>query len=240
MVALGRFPQTNFLGHLGAKDWEVVEQAMMKVKIEHKRDSLLFELSDGERQRTLIAKALAQDTPIIFLDEPTSFLDMRNKIEIMQLLHSLAMAGKTILLSTHDIDIALQTSDRVWLMTDKFITPGVPEDLILNGMIAKTFHSDAFIFDLETASFKVKNQGVTAVNLSGPDSVQKNYTEKALQRTGYTLTTDAETQVSVEPVVQDGVENRYMALWKVTSGRSKHECHSIEDMLFSLKKLINR
>ncbi len=158
MVAMGRLPYTDFMGNLSAKDLEVVEQAMLKVDIRHKKECMFYELSDGERQRTLIAKALAQDTPIIFLDEPTSFLDMKNKIEILVLLRSIAHnENKTILLSTHDIDIALQTTDRIWLMDDKTITTGIPEDLIKSGKIASVFKSKAFEFNAKTCSFKVNN-----------------------------------------------------------------------------------
>lgn len=158
MVAMGRFPYTDFLGNLGDKDLDIIEQAMRKVNIKHKSDSIFYELSDGERQRALIAKALAQDTPLVFLDEPTSFLDMRNKIEIMVLLQSIAHnEGKTILLSTHDIEIALQTSDRIWLMDSDRMTSGTPKDLIDDGKIANAFRSEAFTFDSESCSFRINN-----------------------------------------------------------------------------------
>lgn len=239
MVAMGRFPHTNFLGHLSAKDWEVVEQSMMKVKIEHKRDSLLFELSDGERQRTLIAKALAQDTPLIFLDEPTSFLDMRNKIEIMELLRTLAHTSeKAILLSTHDIDIALQTSDRIWLMNSGNITSGIPEDLIISGKIASTFRSDAFAFNLETGSFKVGHQGVKGINVTGDVSIAKKYTIQALQRVGYVLDAASPVTVSVKPVEQEELkEGCFLAEWRVTHERRNDLCHSIEDLLYAVREI---
>ncbi len=156
MVAMGRLPYTDFMGNLSARDLEIVEQAMLKVNIGYKRNNMFYELSDGERQRTLIAKALAQDTPIIFLDEPTSFLDMRNKIEILVLLRSIAHnEGKTILLSTHDVDIALQTTDNVWLMDNGEILSGKPDELIANGTIASVFKSEAFEFNATTHSFRV-------------------------------------------------------------------------------------
>lgn len=158
MVAMGRMPYTDFMGNLSAKDLEIVEQAMQKVDIQHKSNHFFYELSDGERQRTLIAKALAQDTPIMFLDEPTSFLDMRNKIEIMVLLHTIAHnEDKTILLSTHDVEIALQTTDCVWLMNNGDMLSGKPEDLIKSGKIASVFKSKAFEFNATTCSFKVSN-----------------------------------------------------------------------------------
>ncbi|MCQ2361115.1 MAG: ABC transporter ATP-binding protein [Paludibacteraceae bacterium] len=157
LVGMGRFPYTNFMGTLTPKDREVVEQSMLQVNVAHKADQPLYMLSDGERQRTMIAKALAQDTPIIFLDEPTSFLDMRNKIDILCLLHKLASErDKTILLSTHDIDIALQVADSIWLMeSGKRIITGSPEELVTSGKIAESFHSDAFFFNPDTRSFKV-------------------------------------------------------------------------------------
>lgn len=163
MVGMGRFPYTNFSGKLTAKDSEVVEQSMLQVNVAHKADQSLYSLSDGERQRTMIAKALAQDTPIIFLDEPTSFLDMRNKIDILCLLHKLASErDKTILLSTHDIDIALQVADVIWLMeSGKRIIAGTPEELVTSGKIGESFHSDAFFFDTTTRSFKVRDNSST-------------------------------------------------------------------------------
>lgn len=157
IVSMGRFPYTNFLGSLTALDIDMVDFSMRQVNIAHKADHPLYTLSDGERQRTMIAKALAQDTPIIFLDEPTSFLDMRNKIDILCLLHKLATEkDKTILLSTHDIDIALQVADNIWLMEPgKRIIVGTPEELITSGKIAENFKSPAFFFDPDTRSFKV-------------------------------------------------------------------------------------
>ena len=108
LLALGRQPHTGFFGRLGERDREVVSEAMSAVGIAHKADSYVSELSDGERQRTMIAKALAQECPVIVLDEPTAFLDVASRIETMSLLHDTARRqGKAVLLSTHDIDNAL-------------------------------------------------------------------------------------------------------------------------------------
>jgi len=120
MVAMGRSPYTNFWGKLTEYDNQEVDKAMQLVGIAHFADRQIATLSDGERQKVMIAKALAQGTPIILLDEPTAFLDFPSKVDIMLLLGRLAHEmNKTIFLSTHDLDLALQTSDRLWLMAKK-------------------------------------------------------------------------------------------------------------------------
>lgn len=117
LVGLGRHPFTGFLGRLTVEDKERVEQAMLQVGIDHKSTCSMASLSDGERQKTMIAKALAQDTPLILMDEPTAFLDAASRIEMMSLLARLAHdQGKSILLSTHDIAPAVSLSDQLWLM----------------------------------------------------------------------------------------------------------------------------
>ena len=117
LIGLGRSPYTGFWGMLSKADRAVVDQAAALVGIEHLMNRMVHTLSDGERQKVMIAKALAQETPIIFLDEPTAFLDFPSKIEMMQLLLRLSrQTQKTIFLSTHDLELALQIADRIWLM----------------------------------------------------------------------------------------------------------------------------
>lgn len=113
---------------------------------------MVHTLSDGERQKVMIAKALAQQTPVIFLDEPTAFLDFPSKVEIMQLLHQLTReTGKTIFLSTHDLELALQIADKIWLMDRQHgITIGTPEDLALEGHLSGFFARKGIVFDMET------------------------------------------------------------------------------------------
>lgn len=112
MVGLGRSPYTGFWGSLSVADKQIVDEALDMVGISDLRQRMIQTLSDGERQKTMIAKALAQQTPIILLDEPTAFLDYSSKVEMMQMLHRLAAeTGKTILLSTHDLELAFQLSD---------------------------------------------------------------------------------------------------------------------------------
>ena len=117
LVALGRYPHTDLFGKLTAEDEQIIDSALEAVSLADKKQNLVAELSDGERQKAMIAKAVTQDAPIIILDEPTSHLDVPNRIEIMSLMRRLAKEmNKAVLLSTHEPDLALQNADRLWLM----------------------------------------------------------------------------------------------------------------------------
>ena len=141
LIGLGRSPYTGFWGTLDKADKTIVRQSARLVGVERLLRRMSDTLSDGERQKVMIAKALAQETPIILLDEPTAFLDFPSKVEIMQLLQGLSrQTGKTIFLSTHDLDLALQLADRVWLMqAGGRLDVGVPEDLALDGTLSRFF-----------------------------------------------------------------------------------------------------
>ena len=120
VVAMGRYPYTSLLGTLSAADRRIVNEAMEQVGVKDLADTYYNDHSDGEKQRILIAKALAQQTPVILLDEPTAHLDLPTRIQTLNLLRSIAHEqGKTILISTHELDLALRTADRVLLMYKK-------------------------------------------------------------------------------------------------------------------------
>ncbi len=158
LVAYGRSPFTGFMGRLSAKDKAIVNAAIEQCGIAHKKHVPLAALSDGERQKATIAKALAQDTGFIILDEPTAFLDLPARVEIMQLLRQLASNGKSILMSTHDLDLALQMSDRLWLLHHDHIITGSPEDLLLQNAFQSMFSNKGIEFDNKTGMFKVRYQ----------------------------------------------------------------------------------
>lgn len=149
LIALGRQPHTGFWGRLNRRDHQLVAEAMEAVGIAHKARNYTAELSDGERQKVMIAKALVQECPLILLDEPTAFLDVVSRIEIMTLLHSIAREQhKTILLSTHDIDQALIQADRLWLLAPGVgLRSGVTEDMVFNGGLDSLFDHDKICFD---------------------------------------------------------------------------------------------
>lgn len=144
LAALGRFPHTGWSGALSPHDEEATQSAMRAARCETLARQAVNQLSDGERQRVMIARALAQDTPIILLDEPTAFLDLPRRIEIMLLLRALAHeAGKAILLSTHDLEIALRYADRLWLMpNDGVVTAGTSAELKSGGHLLRAFASE--------------------------------------------------------------------------------------------------
>ena len=150
LIGLGRSPYTGFWGTLHEDDRRVVAQAIEMVGIGPLKDRMIQTLSDGERQKVMIAKALAQQTPVIFLDEPTAFLDFPSKVEIMQLLHTLSRTtGKTIFLSTHDLELALQIADTIWLMDkEKGVMIGTPESLASDGSLNSFFSQRGIEFNI--------------------------------------------------------------------------------------------
>ena len=193
LVALGRQPHTGFFGRLGERDREVVSEAMSAVGIAHKADSYVSELSDGERQRTMIAKALAQECPVIVLDEPTAFLDVASRIETMSLLHDTARRqGKAVLLSTHDIDNALIFSDRLLLLPsgDAPVVSGSPEDLVLDGSLKAFFGRRGMNFDVRSGHLSTGVSG-PEVGVDG-DSLTARWMANALARNGFTPVLPAE------------------------------------------------
>lgn len=171
MVAMGRSPYTGFWGRLGEQDNAAVDEALHQVGIVHLQHRMVDSLSDGERQKVMIAKALAQQTPIIFLDEPTAFLDFPSKVEAMLLLRRLAHEmGKTVFLSTHDLELALQTADCMWIlrpsMTEHLpnkqnengglqVVIGTPRELADNGALSNSFAGTGIVFDAEQMRFNV-------------------------------------------------------------------------------------
>ena len=185
LVALGRHPYTGFFGRLNARDKQVVDEALRAVGIAHKADNYVSELSDGERQKAMIAKALAQECPIIILDEPTAFLDVTSRIETMVLLHKLAAEqNKAILLSTHDLDLAIQTGDCLWWQEkNKPMACGTPEDLILSGAFDAFFDREGIVFDPNTGKLNTKAPE-TPVGVEG-DFQTAYWVGNALIRNGY-------------------------------------------------------
>lgn len=137
-VALGRAPYTGFWGGLGAEDHRVVAEAMMMAGVEKLAGKPMGRLSDGERQKVMVAKALAQQTPVILFDEPTAFLDYPAKASLMRLLLALAHdSGKTVFMSTHDLELAMRTADCLWLLDGGRLSVGTPGGMAADGTIRK-------------------------------------------------------------------------------------------------------
>ena len=157
LVAMGRMPYTGFWGIMKEDDRRVVDESLQLVGIDGLRRRLVQSLSDGERQKAMIAKALAQQTPIIYLDEPTAFLDYPSKVELLQLLRRLAHdEKKVIFLSTHDVEISLQLADKLWLMTSQQLYVGTPHELASQGVLTTFIEHEGISFDTQTLTIHIR------------------------------------------------------------------------------------
>ncbi len=185
LVSLGRYPYTNWFGKLLDEDHYLIEEAISAVGLQGYEYRMVNHLSDGERQKVMIARSLAQNTEIIVLDEPTAFLDLSNKYEIVHILHQLASEKeKTILFSTHDLTTAIAESDRLWLMLEDSVEQGAPEDLILNGNFDAIFHSKHLYFDREKGDFRIRKLTKKVAHVHG-EGIAMDWTIKALARNGF-------------------------------------------------------
>ena len=187
LIGMGRSPYTGFFGTLTKEDKNIVNEAIDMVGISHLATRTFDTLSDGERQKVMIAKALVQECPLILLDEPTAFLDVVSRIEIMHLLHRLAIEqDKAILLSTHDIEQALVLSDKLWLLTKgEGLQCGVTEDLILSHRMDSLFPHKDIRFDYDHGVYYPTVEGYQKVYVSCEDKTLLHWTMNALNRHGY-------------------------------------------------------
>lgn len=158
VVELGRSPHTGFFGRLTAADHDVVNRAAELTGIGPLMNRCMATLSDGERQKVMIAKALAQQTPLILLDEPTAFLDFPSKVATLLLLNRLCKEqGKSILVSTHDLDLALQTAQELWLLPKgEPLIQGTTQELAASGALARCFQAPHLLFNEQEMRFVVK------------------------------------------------------------------------------------
>lgn len=157
LIALGRQPYTNWIGTLSQNDINHIKNAIKLVDIEAIQHKKCYELSDGQLQKVLIARALAQDTPLVILDEPTTHLDIYHQAYVLKLLKTLTLqTRKSILFATHEINLALQLCDRIILMEKNNVSIGSPSELIENDVFSNLFPSDLIVFDKISSSFKIK------------------------------------------------------------------------------------
>lgn len=199
LVALGRHPYTDWLGRLTRQDEAVIRWAVEAVGATDLATRPVMELSDGQRQKFMIARALAQESALILLDEPTAYLDLPRRVEIMQLLKSLAHeTGRAILVSTHDLDLALRSADGLWLMSGGQVRTGTPEDLVLNGQFEAAFRGEGVTFDRETGAFNLEATANGRVAVVG-EGIPHTWTRRALERAGFTVTPGgAETCIEID------------------------------------------
>jgi iron complex transport system ATP-binding protein len=252
MVGLGRFPYTGWFGQLSENDHRIIGEAIRQVGLSGYENRQVNRISDGERQKAMIARALAQDTGIIVLDEPTAFLDLSNKYEIVRILHTLANEqGKCILYSTHDLNTAIATADRIWLMLEDQVVDGIPEEVSYNGYFAKLFPNNPhLLFDPGKGDFQICKEIKGTVQLSATGS-QLSLATKALERLGFDVITNLSVNQSFNrPVVQSantGRERRVAPTlshvsqtetgWVLNSADQILELKSLEELCRAAKKI---
>lgn len=227
VIAFGRYPHLGWNITLSNTDREHVTRAIDQVRIQHLLKKRVYELSDGQLQMVMIARALAQDTPILLLDEPTAHLDLNNRVEIMNLLRDLSRSmHKAILLATHELDLALQTADRIWLTgKNNTIQEGLPEDLVLNGSFDEIFRFKGF--DLKTGKVIHQPFRNISIQLIGEGAAYL-WTKNALERNGFDVS-DVRQPISIT-VLSDSSSLR----WSVTRSEGVEEVSTIEELITSL------
>ncbi len=193
IVELGRYPYSGWFGGLTDADRTVVDWAVDAVGARHLVDRDVSQLSDGERQRVMIARALAQEPVLLILDEPTAFLDVASRVELMALLRQLTRAGKlAVVLSTHDLELALRSADTVWLvMPGGELRCGAPEDVIVSGGIARAFEGRHVRFHGEERSFRWRTGDSGSATVRG-DGVHAAMAKAVLEREGFAVETETD------------------------------------------------
>lgn len=203
LAQLGRAPHRGWFSRLGDDDRDIVEWALDAAGATSIADRMVHELSDGERQRVMIARALAQQPRLLVLDEPTAFLDVTRRIELVALLRRLASSvGLAVLMSTHEVDLAMRSADRAWLVyADGRFVAGAPEDLALAGRLQDAFASEDVTFDETTGSLAVHLDAhvdlpTVALAAHGP---ARMWARRAIERAGWRIDPAAPCRVEVRP-----------------------------------------
>jgi iron complex transport system ATP-binding protein len=231
LVTFGRYPYLDWRLKLSEDDHRIIEEAIAQVGISSLRQRRLFELSDGQRQMAMIARAIAQDTPVMILDEPTAHLDLNNRVEIMKLLKELTRrTGKGVLMATHELDLALQTADVIWLAGhQREIITGIPEDLVLSGGFDDIFKFKGF--DLKTGRVQHIPYRNQKVSLTG-DGHNYLWTKNLLERNGFEVVSES-YPTNITRIVISGKED---ACWIVNDEKTYSSIAELLPYLLSIQK----
>ncbi len=203
LISMGRYPYLNWAAQLNDADKAVVAEAVDMVHLSLLLDKDINELSDGQLQMAMIARALVQDTQVILMDEPTAHLDLNNRLEIMKILLQLTRTmNKSILVATHELDLALQTADEIWLAgNNKSILTGIPEDLVLNGAFDDIFRFKGF--DLRTGKVQHEIKHPINIQVTGQGH-ELLWTRNALERNGFAV---CDEQTSHRVIIKASAES---------------------------------
>ncbi|MEI6049870.1 MAG: ABC transporter ATP-binding protein [Bacteroidota bacterium] len=224
LVALGRFPHTNWIGKIDSENHEAIMDVLEKTSMAGFCNRFVSELSDGERQRAMIARILAQDTGIMIMDEPTAFLDIGGKYELFHLMHLLSEKGKkTIIFSTHDLYMAISQSDKIWLILENELVEGAPEDLMIDGAFDHLFDSSPVQFNSENGTFSFRSEEKGRIYIEGA-GIRKHWVEKAIRRVGF-----ASSEIKTIPyiIIPEGNKSEY----QITTFNSVKQFGSIYDLV---------
>jgi iron complex transport system ATP-binding protein len=228
IVALGRFPYTNWAGKLSSQDREIVSAALTSVGAKDLAGRFIHEMSDGERQKVMIARALAQEPELMVLDEPTAFLDLPHKIETMRILRHVAQREKkSILLSTHDLNLAIRCADQLWIIDRQgAMIAGTPEDLVLSGIFGSAFEIEGVRFDPVRGEFSIPVVKRGTFALTAPESAERIWTMYALERIGFVPANGDPADIRVTVRMESGG-----ARWHCILPNGEHECATIRDLI---------
>jgi iron complex transport system ATP-binding protein len=224
LVSLGRHPYSGWFGGLSQHDRERIEWALKTVGAMPLANRQVAELSDGERQKVSIARALAQEAKLMLLDEPTAFLDLPRRVELMSLLRQLARRESlALLLSTHDLDLALRFADRLWLMTPTGkLIQGAPEALALDGNFTAAFVSENLDWDANSGSFRPRTEACLKVQIHG-NGLRHNWTQRALERLGFGIANSGDPIAFTVSVMPD--------TWTIEMNNECQSFSSIETLI---------
>lgn len=231
LIRIGRYPYTDIFGTLSPDDTSRIAESLSICRISQLSDRKLNTLSDGERQRAMLARLFAQDTDVMLFDEPTSFLDIPNKFEIFSILKNLSREGKSVLLSTHDLNLASLFADKIWILNKKMIIQGTPEDLCLSGEINSLFENQSLHFNQESGVFKIDIpvQKSVSVNVGKDCLVAANWTRRAFERNGIAF----DENFKAKPDIYISKEKNTF-VWTIWIGEKEKKLFSIEELLLTL------
>lgn len=231
LVSLGRHPFTNWLGQLSQEDIKIIRKALRDVGGEQFSDQQITHLSDGERQKIMIARALAQQPQVMILDEPTAYLDFPNRVEILAMLRRLADENhQAVLLSTHDLNLAIGVADKMMVMDELgSLSIGAPEDLMINGEFERAFNpTGALNFNQLEGTFSFQFKNGHRFSIEAGNEILLAWTKKALERLGFHIDPMAERSIKVL-VVDDA------PIWHLETNTGEKQFSSIYSLLQFLR-----